>query len=173
MDGQGLPLPGPHRGDPRHQPKDRASPRHHVYHQSAAPTMSSASTFDYLRDNATAIYATEMVQRGHAFAIVDEVDPSSSTRPAPPHYLGQGQVHPALHRSGRLCGSGPAGGQRGHQGGQPRSGRRLRGGREGPHRHPHRPGHRQAEQQFQVAQPVDPENTTLSHHINQAIGPGA
>ena len=29
--------------------------------------------FDYLRDN-MAIYATEMVQRGHAFAIVDEVD---------------------------------------------------------------------------------------------------
>ena len=29
--------------------------------------------FDYLRDN-MAIYASEMVQRGHAFAIVDEVD---------------------------------------------------------------------------------------------------
>ena len=29
--------------------------------------------FDYLRDN-MAIYAAEMVQRGHAFAIVDEVD---------------------------------------------------------------------------------------------------
>ena len=29
--------------------------------------------FDYLRDN-MAIYKTEMVQRGHSFAIVDEVD---------------------------------------------------------------------------------------------------
>ena len=29
--------------------------------------------FDYLRDN-MAIYKQEMVQRGHAFAIVDEVD---------------------------------------------------------------------------------------------------
>ena len=29
--------------------------------------------FDYLRDN-MAIYASELVQRGHAFAIVDEVD---------------------------------------------------------------------------------------------------
>ena len=29
--------------------------------------------FDYLRDN-MAIYKSQMVQRGHAFAIVDEVD---------------------------------------------------------------------------------------------------
>ena len=29
--------------------------------------------FDYLRDN-MAIYKSELVQRGHAFAIVDEVD---------------------------------------------------------------------------------------------------
>ena len=29
--------------------------------------------FDYLRDN-MATYKTEMVQRGHAFAVVDEVD---------------------------------------------------------------------------------------------------
>ena len=29
--------------------------------------------FDYLRDN-MCIYSTELVQRGHAFAIVDEVD---------------------------------------------------------------------------------------------------
>ena len=29
--------------------------------------------FDYLRDN-MCIYASELVQRGHAFAIVDEVD---------------------------------------------------------------------------------------------------
>ena len=29
--------------------------------------------FDYLRDN-MAIYKAELVQRGHAFAIVDEVD---------------------------------------------------------------------------------------------------
>src|SRR5699024_6554674 len=29
--------------------------------------------FDYLRDN-MAIYAQELVQRGHSFAIVDEVD---------------------------------------------------------------------------------------------------
>ena len=29
--------------------------------------------FDYLRDN-MAIYASELVQRGHSFAIVDEVD---------------------------------------------------------------------------------------------------
>ena len=44
--------------------------------------------FDYLRDN-MAIYAQELVQRGHSFAIVDEVDSilideARSTRPAPP-----------------------------------------------------------------------------------------
>ena len=39
--------------------------------------------FDYLRDN-MAIYSSELVQRGHNFAVVDEVTPSLSTRPAPP-----------------------------------------------------------------------------------------
>ena len=39
--------------------------------------------FDYLRDN-MCIYSSELVQRGHAFAIVDEVDSIRSTRPAPP-----------------------------------------------------------------------------------------
>ena len=38
--------------------------------------------FDYLRDN-MAIYKQELVQRGHNFAIVDEVDSSSSTRHEP------------------------------------------------------------------------------------------
>ena len=38
--------------------------------------------FDYLRDN-MALYKEDMVQRGHAFAIVDEVTPFSSTRRAP------------------------------------------------------------------------------------------
>ena len=36
--------------------------------------------FDYLRDN-MALYKENMVQRGHPFAIVDEVTPFSSTRP--------------------------------------------------------------------------------------------
>ena len=36
--------------------------------------------FDYLRDNMVT-YKDNMVQRGHAYAVVDEVTPSSSTRP--------------------------------------------------------------------------------------------
>ena len=74
--------------------------------------------FDYLRDN-MAIYATEMVQRGHAFAIVDEVD----------------SILIDEARTATLTARGIA----------------------------------KAEQQFQVANLADPENTTLSHHINQAI----
>ena len=38
--------------------------------------------FDYLRDN-MAIYSAELVQRGHAFAIVTRWTPSSSTKPEP------------------------------------------------------------------------------------------
>ena len=46
----------------RRAPMPATSPRHH-----------NEMGFDYLRDN-MAIYKSQMVQRGHAFAIVDEVD---------------------------------------------------------------------------------------------------
>jgi len=39
--------------------------------------------FDYLRDNMVT-YKANMVQRGHAYAIVDEVDSILMMRPAPP-----------------------------------------------------------------------------------------
>ena len=51
------------------QPKDRKA----SYSADITYGTNNEFGFDYLRDN-MAIYATEMVQRGHAFAIVDEVD---------------------------------------------------------------------------------------------------
>ena len=51
------------------QPKDRKA----SYSADITYGTNNEFGFDYLRDN-MAIYAAEMVQRGHAFAIVDEVD---------------------------------------------------------------------------------------------------
>ena len=51
------------------QPKDR----HASYAADITYGTNNEFGFDYLRDN-MAIYKQEMVQRGHAFAIVDEVD---------------------------------------------------------------------------------------------------
>ena len=138
-----------------------------------APTTSWASTTCGTTWPST---SHELVQRGHAFAIVDEVDSILIDEARTPLIIsGQGrEVHRALHRrrtssSPRL--KKPGRRQRGRQGGRGRRhGRRLHRGREGPHRHPHRPGHRQGRAAvFSVENLADPENTTLSHHINQAI----
>ena len=57
--------------------------------------------FDYLRDN-MAIYSSELVQRGHNFAIVDEVDSILIDEgPYPSDYFRPGrEVHPAVHHCG-------------------------------------------------------------------------
>ena len=47
--------------------------RQKAYHADITYGTNNEMGFDYLRDN-MAIYASEQVQRGHAFAIVDEVD---------------------------------------------------------------------------------------------------
>ena len=47
--------------------------RHAAYAADITYGTNNEFGFDYLRDN-MAIYKQEMVQRGHAFAIVDEVD---------------------------------------------------------------------------------------------------
>ncbi len=51
------------------QPKDRRA----AYHSDITYGTNNEFGFDYLRDN-MCIYASELVQRGHYFAIVDEVD---------------------------------------------------------------------------------------------------
>ena len=60
--------------------------------------------FDYLRDN-MAIYKEEMVQRGHAFAIVDEVDSILIDEARTPLIIsGKGEEsHQALRDGGHLC----------------------------------------------------------------------
>ena len=67
--------------------------------------------FDYLRDN-MAIYKNEQVQRGHSFAIVDEVD-SILIDEAPDHFRHGGKIHPAVRHGGgillpaeKICGGG-------------------------------------------------------------------
>ena len=129
--------------------------------------------FDYLRDN-MCIYASELVQRGHAFAIVDEVDSILIDEARTPLIIsGQGDKSTQLYT---IVDSFVA---------------RLKGQRvtsvdtkeeEDPDIDADyivdekartvtltARGIAKAEQQFQIENLSDPENTTLSHHINQAI----
>ena len=129
--------------------------------------------FDYLRDN-MAIYASEMVQRGHAFAIVDEVDSILIDEARTPLIIsGQGDKSTQLYTIvdafvARLkC-------------------QRVRTVDTKEEEDPDidadyvvdekartvtltARGIAKAEQQFNLENLADPENTTLSHHINQAI----
>ena len=129
--------------------------------------------FDYLRDN-MAIYATEMVQRGHFFAIVDEVDSILIDEARTPLIIsGQGDKSTQLYTIvddfvSRL------------------KGQRVTSVDTKEEEDPDvdadyivdekartvtltARGIAKAEQQFQIENLADPENTTLSHHINQAI----
>ncbi len=72
VDGPGLPLPGPDGRRDRPRPVARASARQ-AYGSDITYGTNNEFGFDYLRDNL--VYDVgEMVQRGHNFAIVDEVD---------------------------------------------------------------------------------------------------
>ena len=129
--------------------------------------------FDYLRDN-MAIYAQELVQRGHAFAIVDEVDSILIDEARTPLIIsGQGEKSTQLYTivdqfvSRLKC-------------------RRIARVDEKEEEAEDidadyivdekartatltAPGIQKAEQFFNIENLADPENTTLSHHINQAI----
>ena len=129
--------------------------------------------FDYLRDN-MAIYQQELVQRGHAFAIVDEVDSILIDEARTPLIIsGQGDKSTQLYTIvddfvSRL------------------KGQRVTSVDTKEEEDPDvdadyivdekartvtltARGIKKAEQQFQLENLADPENTTLSHHINQAI----
>ena len=71
MDGQGPPLHGPDRGLIVHDLTKEQ--RQAAYAADITYGTNNEMGFDYLRDN-MAIYKDEQVQRGHSFAIVDEVD---------------------------------------------------------------------------------------------------
>ena len=129
--------------------------------------------FDYLRDN-MAIYASELVQRGHVFAIVDEVDSILIDEARTPLIIsGQGEQSTQLYQ---LADNFVA---------------RLKCKRvktvdakeeedtsdDADYIVDEKArtatltsrGIAKAEQAFNVENLSDPENTTLSHHINQAI----
>ena len=129
--------------------------------------------FDYLRDN-MAIYKTEMVQRGHAFAIVDEVDSILIDEARTPLIIsGQGDQSTQLYQIvdsfvSRL---------------KPK---KVASVDEKEEEDPNLDadyvvdekartvtltarGIEKAEKAFNIENLADPENTTLSHHINQAI----
>ena len=129
--------------------------------------------FDYLRDN-MAIYSSELVQRGHAFAIVDEVDSILIDEARTPLIIsGQGEKSTQLYTivdqfAARLkCKRIAKVDEKEEEAvdidadyivDEKAKTATLTA-----------PGIKKAEQFFQVENLADPENTTLSHHINQAI----
>ena len=129
--------------------------------------------FDYLRDN-MAIYSQELVQRGHSFAIVDEVDSILIDEARTPLIIsGQGEKSTQLYTvvdqfvSKLTC-------------------QRIAKVDDKEEEDVNidadyivdekartatltARGIKKAEQAFNIENLADPENTTLSHHINQAI----
>ena len=151
------------------QPKDRKA----AYAADITYGTNNEFGFDYLRDN-MCIYASEMVQRGHVFAIVDEVDSILIDEARTPLIIsGQGDKSTQLYTIvddfvSRL------------------KGQRVTSVDTKEEEDPDvdadyivdekartvtltARGIKKAEQQFQLENLADPENTTLSHHINQAI----
>ncbi len=129
--------------------------------------------FDYLRDN-MAIYANELVQRGHSFAIVDEVDSILIDEARTPLIIsGQGEQSTQLYTivdrfvSGLTCERVARVDAKEEEDADidadyivdEKARTATLTAR----------GIAKAEKTFQVENLADPENTTLSHHINQAI----
>ena len=151
------------------QPKDRKA----SYAADITYGTNNEFGFDYLRDN-MAIYSSELVQRGHSFAIVDEVDSILIDEARTPLIIsGQGEKSTQLYDMAEMFVS------------------RLK--KQAVVQVDNKEeedvnldadyvvdekartatltarGIAKAEQQFNVDNLSDPENATLSHHINQAI----
>ena len=128
--------------------------------------------FDYLRDN-MAIYKQAMVQRGHAFAVVDEVDSILIDEARTPLIIsGQGEQSSALYQLADRFASGlkqlrvkeiDAKEEQDDIDADYIVDEKARTATLTPH------GQAKAEAAFKVENLSDPENTTLQHHINQAI----
>ena len=151
------------------QPKDRKA----SYSADITYGTNNEFGFDYLRDN-MAIYATEMVQRGHAFAIVDEVDSILIDEARTPLIIsGQGNKSTQLYTVvdafvAKLKGQRVASVDTKEEEDPDLDADYVVDEKARTVTLTAR-GIAKAEQQFQVANLADPENTTLSHHINQAI----
>ncbi len=129
--------------------------------------------FDYLRDN-MAIYKQEMVQRGHSFAIVDEVDSILIDEARTPLIIsGQGDQSTQLYQIvdsfvSRLKGKRVASVDAKEEESEDVDADYIVDEKAKTVTLTAR-GIRRAEQQFNLDNLADMENTTLSHHINQAI----
>ena len=129
--------------------------------------------FDYLRDN-MAIYKAELMQRGHAFAIVDEVDSILIDEARTPLIIsGMGEQSTQLYTLADRFAAGRTGLVKATVDDKEEEDEDIDAdyvvnekaravtltAR----------GIAKAEKAFNVENLSDPENTTLSHHINQAI----
>ena len=147
--------------------------KHRAYEADITYGTNNEFGFDYLRDN-MAIYKQELAQRGHSFAIVDEVDSILIDEARTPLIIsGQGDESTQLYTivdnfvSRLTC-------------------KTVASVDEKEEEDPNETadyivdekartvtltanGIRKAEQAFHLENLADPENTTLSHHINQAI----
>ena len=129
--------------------------------------------FDYLRDN-MAIYASELVQRGHAFAIVDEVDSILIDEARTPLIIsGQGEQSTQLYQLvdnfvARLKCLKVAEVNAKEEEASDIDADYIVDEKARTATLTAR-GIAKAEQQFNIENLADPENSTLSHHINQAI----
>ena len=128
--------------------------------------------FDYLRDN-MAIYKQSMVQRGHAFAIVDEVDSILIDEARTPLIIsGQGEQSSQLYEMADRFAAGlkclrvkevDAKEEQDDIDADYIVDEKARTATLTPK------GQAHAEQYFRIENLSDPANTTLQHHINQAI----
>ena len=129
--------------------------------------------FDYLRDN-MAIYSSELVQRGHNFAVVDEVDSILIDEARTPLIIsGQGEKSTQLYtivdqfvsrlKCQRIAKVDTKEEEDVNIDADYIVDEKARTATLTARGIP------KAEQAFQIENLADPENTTLSHHINQAI----
>ena len=151
------------------QPKDRKA----SYSADITYGTNNEFGFDYLRDN-MAIYATEMVQRGHAFAIVDEVDSILIDEARTPLIIsGQGDKSTQLYTVvdafvAKLKGQRVASVDTKEEEDPDLDADYVVDEKARTVTLTAR-GIAKAEEFFHVENLSDPENATLSHHINQAI----
>ena len=151
------------------QPKDRKA----SYAADITYGTNNEFGFDYLRDN-MAIYKQEMVQRGHAFAIVDEVDSILIDEARTPLIIsGQGDESTQLYTivdnfvSRLKCKVVASVDTKEEE--DPNEDADYIVDEKARTVTLTANGVAKAEKAFNLENLADPENTTLSHHINQAI----